>query len=138
MGAFISFHMKYVHFECRQCMEAGASEQLAILTLIPSPLLPALLHFGYRANFTSTGHSSGAPHDECVTQTAESCTAHVLLQSSFSLCQHFGCGHVPSVSFYKCCSKYVLRSLIYLFVLFKSDFPFLLKQTYSLLHPMLS
>lgn len=31
------------------------------------------------ANFTTTGHSSGvAPHDESVTETAESCTTHML------------------------------------------------------------
>ncbi len=67
-------------YECRQCMEAGASERSAILTLIPSPLSPALLYFSCRANFMTTGHSSGtAPHDESVTETAESRTAHVLL-----------------------------------------------------------
>lgn len=69
-------------------MEAGASERLAILTLIPSPLSPALLYFSCRANFVTTGQSSGAaPHDESVTETAESCTAHVLLGAEdFTLC----------------------------------------------------
>ena len=67
-------------YECRQCMEAGGSECSAILTPIPSPLSPALLYFSCRANFMTAGHSSGAaPHDESATETAESCTAHVLL-----------------------------------------------------------
>ena len=44
------------------------------------PLSPALLYFSCRANFMTAGHSSGAaPHDESATETAESCTAHVLL-----------------------------------------------------------
>lgn len=66
LGASTCFHIK-VNMDADNAWKLEPLNASAILTLSPSPLSPALLYFSHRANFMTTGHSSGtAPRDESV------------------------------------------------------------------------